>query len=70
MPRRWAWLIGGIVMGFGFLFFTIWSDSVPDARTMAAILFACASAVILSGEVRGSRRKACPHQAAATKPRD
>lgn len=70
MSRAWAYLIGGILMGFGFLFFTVWSDSVEDSRTLAAILFACASAVIVTGEAANRRKRPCPERAQAGKPRD
>ncbi len=70
MPRRWAWMIAGILMGFGFLFFTVWSSSVDDSRTLAAVLFACASTVILTGEVTNRRKSPCPDQVQDTKTGD
>jgi predicted negative regulator of RcsB-dependent stress response len=68
MPRRWAWMIAGILMGFGFLFFTVWSASVDDSRTLAAILFAVASTVILTGEVTNRPKRPCPHKAQSGNP--
>ena len=70
MPRRWAWAIAGILMGFGFLFFTVWSASVEDSRTLAAILFACASTAILTGEVTNRRKGPCPEKAQDANPPD
>ena len=63
MPRGLAWTLAGCLAGFGVLFLTIWSGS--DSGSMAAVMFACASVMLASGEVRRRSKRACPE-----KPRD
>lgn len=66
MPRNWAFLLGGILMGFGFLFFTIWSKSVADAGSLAAVMFACAAVMFGTARTPGKGKAACK-DAAQTK---
>lgn len=57
MPRGLGWTLAGCFAGLGALFFTVWSGSA-DAASMAAVMFAVASIMIVSTEVRpGGRDK-------------
>jgi len=69
MPRGLAWVLAGAFAGLGVLFFTIWSGS-EDSASMAAIMFAVASVMIVSSELRPARKDRCPDKARDQTPAD
>jgi len=59
MPRTWAFMIAGWLMGFGTLFMTVWSNPIPDARSLAAMLFAFAAIILGTARAPGRGKTAC-----------
>lgn len=60
MPRGLAWTLAGCLAGLGVLFLTIWSGD--DSGSMAAVMFACASVMLATAEVRKPGKAPCPDQ--------
>ncbi len=59
MPRGLGWTLAGCFAGLGALFFTVWSGSA-DSASMAAVMFAVASVMIVTTEVRPGGNGRCP----------
>lgn len=59
MPRGLGWTLAGCFAGLGVLFFTVWSGSA-DSASMAAVMFAVASVMIVTTEVRPGGKSGCP----------
>ena len=59
MPRGLGWTLAGCFAGLGTLFFTVWSGSA-DSASMAAVMFAVASVMIATTEVRSGDKGGCP----------
>ncbi len=58
MSRGLSWTLAGCLAGFGVLFLTIWSGE--DSGSMAAVMFACASVMLATSEVRKAGKSPCP----------
>ncbi|TPW03290.1 MAG: hypothetical protein FD125_1660 [bacterium] len=68
MSRGLSWALAGILAGFGALFLTIWSGE--DSGSMAAVMFACASVMLATSEVRKPSKAPCPDERPDQPPAD